>query len=75
MFLIMRTTFKKHVDLLLLEEQKPKGTMFLLKIFLWDHILYGERKHFCRYCLQAFSAKEILKYHILIIALKLMVNK
>ena len=44
-------------------------------MFLWDHILYRERKNFCRYCLQAFSAKEILKYHILMIALKLMVNK
>ena len=31
---------------------------------LYDHTLHRERKHFCRYCLQAFSAEEILKSHI-----------
>ena len=29
-----------------------------------DHTLHRERKHFCRYCLQAFSIEEILKRHI-----------
>ena len=29
-----------------------------------DHILYRGRKHFFRYCLQGFSAEEILKRHI-----------
>ena len=28
------------------------------------HTLNRGRKHFCRYCLQAFSTEEILKYHI-----------
>ena len=28
---------------------------------MYDH---RGRKHFCRYCLQAFSAEEILKSHI-----------
>ena len=32
--------------------------------FMYDHTLHRERKHFCRYCLQAFSTKEILKCHI-----------
>ena len=27
-------------------------------------MLYIVKKHFCRYCLQAFSTKEILKRHI-----------
>ena len=31
---------------------------------MYDKILYPERKHFCRYCLKAFSTEEILKSHI-----------
>ena len=31
---------------------------------MYDHTLHCERKHFCRYCLQAFSAHEIFKSHI-----------
>ena len=45
---------------------------------MYDHTLfYHERKHFCRYFLQAFRTREILKQHINIskIALELMVNK
>ena len=29
-----------------------------------DHSLPRGRKHFCRYCLHAFSTEEILKRHI-----------
>ena len=29
-----------------------------------DHILHRRKKKFCRYCLQAFSTKEILKPRI-----------
>ena len=32
--------------------------------FVYDHTLYCRRKHFCRYCLQAFIREEILKSHI-----------
>ena len=42
--------------------------------FMFDHTLHRGRKHFCRYCLQAFSSEEILKCHI-IDCLKLMANK
>ena len=28
---------------------------------MYDHTLHRGRKHFCRYCLQAFSTAEILK--------------
>ena len=40
--------------------------MFSSKILIheYDHTLHGARKHFCRYCLQAFSKKEKLKCHI-----------
>ena len=41
---------------------------------MFDHTLHRGRKHFCRYCLQGFSAKKLLKCQVKI-ALKLMVNK
>ena len=31
---------------------------------MYGHTLHGRRKHFCWYCLQAFSTEEILKLHI-----------
>ena len=31
---------------------------------MYDHALHCRRKHFCCYCLQAFSTEEILKRHI-----------
>ena len=59
-------TFKKRVDLLLLQE-KGKSYYVLIKNFntsVHDHTLHRGRKHFCYYCLQAFSAEEILKCHV-----------
>ena len=32
--------------------------------FMYDHTLQCGRKHFCCYCLQAFSSEEILKSYI-----------
>ena len=32
--------------------------------FIYDHTLHRERKHFCSYCLQAFSTEEIIKPRI-----------
>ena len=58
---------KKHVDLLLIGEEGKSCSMFLLKILILSCmiILYiVKKKHFCRYCLQAFSTEEILKHHI-----------
>ena len=31
---------------------------------MYNHTLHRRKKHFCRYCLQAFSTEEILKRHI-----------
>ena len=42
-------------------EEKTKDIMFSSKTY---HTLNRGRKHFCRYCLQAFSTEEILIYHI-----------
>ena len=53
-------THEKNVDLLIGEQ--GKDTMFLLKNLILSCmiILYiMEKKHFCCYCLQACSTKEI----------------
>ena len=31
---------------------------------MYDHTLHRGKKHFCPYCLPAFSSEEILKSHI-----------
>ena len=39
--------------------------MFSSKIFnafMYNHTLHHGRKHFCRYCLQAFSTEGTLKF-------------
>ena len=41
---------------------------------MYGHTLHRGKKHFCYYCLQAFSTEEILKRHIKT-ALKLMASK
>ena len=55
----------KHVDLLLIREE-GKRHYVLIKDFdtFMYHTLHRGRKHFCRFCLQAFSTEEILKRHI-----------
>ena len=30
---------------------------------MYDPSLHRERKHFCRYCLQAFRTEEMLRFH------------
>ena len=49
----------KHVDLLLIGEREKKRYI-LIKDF--DTFMYDQnrgRKHFCRYCLQAFNSRII----------------
>ena len=49
------------------EEEEEKRHYVHIKdfdTFMYDHTLDRGRKHFCRYCLLAFSSKEILKNHI-----------
>ena len=48
-------------------EEEGKRHYVLIKdfnTFMYDHTLHHGRKHFCCYCLQAFSTEEILKHHI-----------
>ena len=57
---------EKHVDLLLIGEEGKRHYVLLkdFNTFMYDHTLHRRRKHFCRYCLQAFSSEEISKSHI-----------
>ena len=57
---------EKHVNLLLAGEEEYRNYILIkdFNIFMYDHTLHRGRKHFCHYCLQAFSAQEILKTHI-----------
>ena len=62
---VSKNTFKRHVDLLLIREEGKRHFVLIkkFKTLMHDHILHHGRKHFCRYCLKAFSAAEILKNH------------
>ena len=57
---------EKHVDLLLIGENGKRQYVFIkdFNTLMYDHTLHPRRRPFCRYCLQAFSTKEILKCHI-----------
>ena len=58
--------WRKHVDLLLIGAKRKRHYVFIndFNTFMSDHALHRGRKHFCCYCLQAFSTEEILKNHI-----------
>ena len=69
--------YKKNVVNLSLIGEEGKRHYVVIKDFnayTYDHTLYCGRKHFCCYCLQAFSTNEILNVRFKI-ALKLMVIK
>ena len=60
-----KKTSKRHVDLLLIEEEgKRQYVLILAHSFKIIHHIVREKLSY-RYCLQAFSAKEILKCHII----------
>ena len=58
-----KNTFKTHVDLLLIGEEREKQNVLIkdFDIFMIYHILHCPRKHFDGYCLKAFSTAIILK--------------
>ena len=56
----------KHVDLLMIGKGEKEHYVLIkdFNTFMYDYVLHRERKHFCRYCFQAFRTKEKLKYYI-----------
>ena len=58
---------EKKKWLFIIDRRRRQKTLVLIKYFntfMYDHTLHRERKDFCRYSLQSFSAEEILKCHI-----------
>ena len=55
---------ENHVDLLLIGEEGKTHYNIIkdFNTFTYDHTLHHGRKHFCHYCLQAFSTEGILKH-------------
>ena len=57
---------EKNVDLLIIGKEGKKQYV-LLKDFntlIYNHTLHHGRKHFCHYCLQAFSTDKILRCYV-----------
>ena len=65
-FLSKECCENKHVHLLLLGEGEKKHYILIkdFNTFMYDHTLLRGRKHFWRYCLQAFRPAGKLKCHI-----------
>ena len=57
---------EKHVHLLLIGDKVKKHYLLIkdFNTFMYDHTLHHGTTHFCRYCLQAFNTKEILKSQV-----------
>ena len=65
-YMYQKNVVKENIDLLLIAEGEKKHYVFIkdFNTFMYDHTLHRGRKHFCRYCFQAFRTPEKLKYHI-----------
>ena len=57
---------ENHFDLLSVGKEEKRHYVLIngSSIFIYDHSLHRRKKHFCRYCLQAFGKEEISKCHI-----------
>ena len=61
-----KQAMKTNMLIFYLIGEKGKRHYVLIKgnAFRYDHTLHRGRKHFCRYCLQAFRTVEKLKCYI-----------
>ena len=57
---------ENHADLLLIGKEDKRRYVLIkdFNTFMYDQTLYRGRKHFYRYCLQAFRTENILKCHV-----------
>ena len=61
---VSKKSFKGHVDLLLIKEEKRHYVLITdFNTFMYDPTLNRGRSHFCCYCLHVCSAAKILKRH------------
>ena len=61
-----KNTFKRHADLLLIRVEGKRNYALIkdFNTFMHDYTLHPGRRHFCCYCLQAFSTEKLLKSHV-----------
>ena len=64
-FINQKNNFKKHVDLLLIENEDKLHYILMKNFnrFMYNKTLHHGRKRFFRYCLKYFSSAEILQRH------------
>ena len=58
---LSKNTFKKNMNLLLIGEERKRHYVVIKDFITFmynNHTLHRGRKHFCRYCLEAFSTAE-----------------
>ena len=58
--------FLRHLDLLLTEKEVHSQNAFIkdFNTFMYNQTLHHDRKHFGCYCLQSFSAAQLLEEHV-----------
>ena len=62
---ISKEKFEDHMELLLITENENNHFVYIKDFnrFMYNYSKHKERKHFCMYCLQCFSKKEVLEKH------------
>ena len=58
---LSKNTFKKNMNLLLIGEERKRHYVVIKDFITFmynNHTLHRGRKHFCRYCFEAFSTAE-----------------
>ena len=65
LYISKRTEFKSTLDLFLITEGEKQHFVSIKDFnkFMFNQNNHKNKKHFCRYCLQCFSTKEILLNH------------
>ena len=67
---VCKSTFKRHVDLLLMGEKGKRHSLLIKYIYTSCTIIHSYiytqymEKNVCSYCLQDFSTMKILKSHV-----------
>ena len=62
---IWKQKFKDYIDLLLINDENKSHYVYIKDFnkFMFNNTKYKNKKHFCRYCLQCFISKWVLKKH------------
>ena len=63
---VSKITFKRHVDVLLIEEEDKRHYALVkdFSTFIYDHTLHCGKGHFSCYCLQNYSTAKPIKSHV-----------